>query len=480
MNLDADLCYKILQARDARFDGHFFVGVSTTGIYCRPICAVRIPGRDRCTFYPSAAGAEAAGYRPCLRCRPELAPGHAPIDSVKRVARAVVARIEQGALGTGGLEELAEEFGLSTRQLRRIVSAEYGVNPIAIAKTRRLLLAKQLLTDTQLRIVDIAFASGFSSVRQFNRTFVQDYRLSPGALRRRQPQQTGIGIPLKLGFRGAFAWSAMTGFLLGRASMRTERMAGDRYVRAVRLGAHQGWIAAQPASHNVLQVEVAPSLLPALPELQARLRRLFDLDANPAVIESHLERDPALRALIQRTPGLRVPGAFDGFELALRAILGQQVTVKAATTIFGRFVDTFGQPIETPVPELDRLAPTAADVASASLQQLIDHGLTRKRAETVSFAARAIADGIIRFDPSMDATEVHRRLREIPGIGPWTAEYIAMRALGDPDGFPSSDLGLMRALNMNKPAELEALAESWRPWRAYAAIHAWHSLGAGG
>ena len=480
MNLDADHCYQILQARDARFDGHFFVGVSTTGIYCRPICAVRIPGRDRCTFYSNAASAEAAGFRPCLRCRPELAPGHAPVDSVKRLARAVVTRIESGALTAGSLEDLADEFGLSSRQLRRVVNAEYGVNPLAIAKTRRLLLAKQLLTDTPLRVVDIAFASGFASVRQFNRLFAQEYRLSPAALRRHRPAEAALGIPLKLGYRAPLAWPALTAFLTGRASGRTERVLGERYIRTTRIGEHQGWIVARPVSQAVLQVDVAPSLLPVLPELQARLRRLFDLDANPAIIESHLALHRPLGELVRRTPGLRVPGALDGFELALRAILGQQVTVKAATTIFGRFVDTFGKAIETPVPEVDRLVPAADDIADATLQQLIDRGLTRKRAETISLLARAVADGAIRLEPSADTAEVRRQLQDIPGIGVWTAEYIAMRALGDPDAFPHSDLGLLRALKIDKPAELEAIAAVWRPWRAYAALHAWNSLGTGG
>lgn len=285
---------------------------------------------------------------------------------------------------------------------------------------------------------------------------------------------------IRLEFQDAFAWKATTRFLQGRACARTERMVGERYVRLVRLGDRNGWIAVRPPLDNALHVEVSPSLQPALDELRPRLRRLFDLDAELAIIESHLARHPVLRELLMRTPGLRVPGTFDGFELTLRAILGQQITVKAATTIFGRFVETFGEPLDTPFAGLDRLAPTAGDIASASLQQLIDRGLTRKRAETVGFVARAIAEGSVRFDFSMDAAEVRRRLRAIPGIGPWTAEYVAIRALGDPDGFPSSDLGLMRALKVTKPAELEALSAEWQPFRAYAAIHVWNGLGAGG
>lgn len=480
MNLDAEHCYSVIRARDARFDGAFFVGVSTTGIYCRPICTVRTPRQDRCTFYPSAASAEAAGFRPCLRCRPELAPGRAPVDSVRQTAQAVIARIEAGALTDGSLEDLAAEFGLSSRQLRRTVNAEYGVTPLAVAQTRRLLLAKQLLTDTDLRVVDVAFASGFSSVRQFNRRFAQAYRLNPMALRRRPPAITGTGIPLKLGFRAPIAWQALIRFLVGRAGGRTECLVDDQYLRTIRVGKHSGWIAARPVSHGVLQVDVAPSLLAALPQLQMRLRRLFDLDANPAIIDAQLEGHPRLAELVRRTPGLRVPGAVDGFELALRAVIGQQVTVKAATTIFGRFVDTFGQAVETPLAHLDRLAPTAEDVAAATLQQLIDRGLTRRRAETVGLLARAAADGLLKLDLPADVHDMRRRLQEIAGIGVWTAEYVAMRALGDPDAFPHADLGLLRALDIDNPRQLQAEAQAWRPWRAYAAVHVWNGRGSGG
>ncbi|MEX2333998.1 MAG: AlkA N-terminal domain-containing protein [Pseudohongiella sp.] len=480
MNLDADHCYPIVQARDARFDGVFFVGVSSTGIYCRPVCTVRTPGRQRCSFFANAASAEAAGFRPCLRCRPELAPGRAPVDSVRQSARLLFDAIQSGALADGNMEDLATRFGLSSRQLRRIVQAEYGVNPLAIERTRRLLLAKQLLTDSSLRVVDVAFACGFASVRQFNRLFVEAYRMNPSALRRHKAADSGLGIPLKLGFRGPLAWPALAGFLAGRGSVRTECLIDGRYVRTVRLANHVGWIAVQPESETVLKVEVSPALLPVLPELQMRLRRLFDLDASPLIIDSQLSANARLKPMIERTPGLRVPGALDGFELALRAIVGQQVSVKSATTVFGRFVETFGQVIETPFPMLDRLAPTADAVAAAELPQLIALGLTGKRAATVLTLARAVADKGIILDPSADAEQVRAQLLALPGIGPWTTEYIAMRALGDPDAFPASDLALMKIMSTEKPKVLQAEAEAWRPWRAYAAIHVWHSLSAGG
>lgn len=482
VSLSSAHCYEVVKARDARFDGLFFVGVSTTGVYCRPVCRVRTPGRDRCSFFANAASAEAAGFRPCLRCRPELAPGAAPADAAQRVANTAVARIEAGALSGGSVEELAAELGVSSRQLLRAVESEYGVSPLALAQTQRLLLAKQLLTDTPLRVIDVAFGSGFASVRQFNRLFRQAYRLNPLALRKQSAKQPTPGqhILLKLGFRPPLAWLPLVQFLAGRASTRTEKLNGDSYLRSVRLGQHRGFIRARPLGPSVLGVEVAPSLLPVLPELRRRLRRLFDLEANPLVIDQLLRRRPELRSRLRRTPGLRVPGAFSGFELALRAVLGQQITVKAATTIFGRFVETFGGKVETPEPEVDRFAPDAADIANAGLQQLIDRGLTQRRAESVRALARAVADGVVKLDPPVDFVAMRGTLQELPGIGPWTAEYIAMRALGDPDAFPHSDLGLLNAVQLEKPAALLAMAEAWRPFRAYAALHLWHGYSAGG
>jgi AraC family transcriptional regulator of adaptative response / DNA-3-methyladenine glycosylase II len=480
VTLDPARCYEIIKARDARFDGAFYVGVSTTGVYCRPVCTVRTPGRDRCSFFVNAASAEAAGFRPCLRCRPELSPGAAPVDAVRRVANLAVARIEAGALGEGSVEDLADELGISARQLHRVVEAEYGVGPLALARTRRLLLAKQLLTDTSLRVVDVAFASGFSSLRQFNRQFRESYRMTPLSLRRRQSARVGPQIVLKLGFRPPLAWRPLIHFLAGRAGARTDKVDGDRYLRSVRLGQHRGFILAEPLGPSLLGVQIAPTLLPVLPELRVRLRRLFDLEANPTVIDAFLKKQRELGRYLRRTAGLRVPGAFCGFELALRAVLGQQVTVKAATTIFGRFVQTFGAAVETPDHAVDRVAPDAADVAGATLQQIIDRGLTRKRAESVRALARAVADRELQLDPPADVSRVRAALRELPGIGPWTAEYVAMRALGDPDAVPHSDLGLMRALTVDKPAALLSRAEAWRPWRAYAALHLWHGYAAGG
>jgi AraC family transcriptional regulator, regulatory protein of adaptative response / DNA-3-methyladenine glycosylase II len=472
MELDARICYEALRARDARFDGLFFVGVSTTRVYCRPVCSVRTPGRDRCTFYANAASAEAAGYRPCLRCRPELAPGAAPVDAVSRVARLAVVRIEAGGIDDRGLAALAAELGLSSRQLRRVVEREYGVPPVALAQTRRLLLAKQLITETRLPMAEIAFASGFASVRRFNHLFRTRYRLQPSALRRTPTAAETGAIRLKLGYRPPLAWQPLAAFLGSRGASGVEQFDGRRYLRTVRLGAHSGWIAVEPAPTQ--------PLLPALTQLLPRLRRLFDLDAHPAVIESHLGEDPHLAALLRATPGLRVPGALDGFELALRAVLGQQVSVKAATTLYRRCAERFGSSVQTPHAVLTHLPPRAEEIAEAGLPRLVALGLPRTRALTVQRLAAGVAEGRIRLEPGAPAAATLAALQDVPGIGPWTAQYVAMRALGDADALPHADLGLLRALGLRRAAELAQAAERWRPWRAYAALHLWHSLGAGG
>lgn len=491
MMLDPRHCYEALAARDVRFDGVFFVGVSSTGIYCRPVCPVRIPGFERCSFYPSAASAEKAGFRPCLRCRPELAPGSSSVEASARLARAAAARIDAGALSEGTVADLARELGVGARQLRRVVQSELGVSPSALAQTRRLLLAKQLLTDTDLRVVDIAFASGFSSVRQFNRTFRQRYRMSPSALRKKSRPATlgdsageavgdsvgappGDSIVVKLGIRPPIAWTGLLDFLSARAAQRAERRQGDRYQRTVHLDAHRGWLSAIPdAAQRNLHVTLSLSLTPVLPQLLARLRRLFDLDANPMIVDRHLADDPLMAPRVQTRPGLRVPGAFDGFELALRAILGQQISVAAASTLYARIVAAFGAEVATPIAGLDRCVPRAEDLALRTVDEIRALGLPTRRAETVHRLAAAVADGTLALDATGDIGATRASLLAIPGIGPWTCEYIAMRALGDPDAIPASDLGLLRASDCDNPRDLLRQAEAWRPWRAYACLHLW-------
>lgn len=474
MQLDSNHCYTALKARDRRFDGQFFVGVSTTGVYCRPVCPARTPGRDRCTFFAHAALAEADGYRPCLRCRPELAPGKAPIDSREVLARRAAQRIEQGVLDDGNLESLAAELQISSRQLRRVVEAEFGVGPLALAQTRRLLRAKQLLTDTRMPVVDVAFASGFASLRQFNRLFKQRYRLSPTALRERGAADQHDGLLLRLGYRPPLDWSALTGFLTSRGCPRSEQIVDGRYVRIWREGDRQGWIAAKPVRDRpLIEIEIAPSLSGHVAAITSRLRALFDLDTDPRITSASLTKS------MRKSTGLRVPGAVDGFEVALRAVLGQQISVKAATTVFGRFVERFGLPVKTPWPRLDRTAPDARRIAMARPQTLIDLGLTRRRAETIRSLANAFLNNKLELNPGADLSLMRQRLLALPGIGPWTTEYIAMRVLRDPDAFPASDLGLIRGAGADNARQLTAMAEAWRPWRAYAAIHIWQQSSGG-
>ena len=332
MRLTEDSCYRALTARDRRFDGVFFVGVKSTGIYCRPVCPARTPRRDRCRFFVAAAAAEQAGFRPCLRCRPELAPGQAPVDSKSRFAHDIAARIEAGALDDdGSLEHLAGEFGLSSRQFRRIVAAELGVSPVELAQTRRLLLAKQLLTETRLPIIEVAFASGFASVRRFNALFRAHYRLTPSRLRKAADSPAdGHTLRLTLSYRPPLAWDEMLGFLAARAIAGVEAVEKRTYLRTVALRKHRGWLRVGRAENgHALSVDLSPSLTPVLPNVLARLRSLFDLDARPDVVAEHLAADDRLRPLVRQTPGLRVPGCFDAFELAWRAVLEEGKTAEA-------------------------------------------------------------------------------------------------------------------------------------------------------
>lgn len=482
MILDHRHCYQALKARDARFDGVFFVAVSTTKIYCRPICTAKLPQPDRCTFYPHAALAEQAGYRPCLRCRPELAPGYAVVDAQRTAAHWAMARIREGALDHVSWDTLAAEYGLSARQLRRSVEHEYGVPPIELAQTQRLLAAKQLLTDTTLSMSAVADASGFGSVRRFNHLFRTTYGLNPLKLRQQQaPHRSEDAVTLKLAYRPPLHWTHLAGFLASRGAVGVETRTGDHYRRTVRIGTHRGWIGVAPiAERHQLALQISAELVPVMTPLLAKVRRLLDLDANPQVIEAHLTQSPFLRQIVSRASGLRVPGTMEGFDLAVRAILGQQVSVKAASTLFKRYTDAFGEAVATPYPELNRLSPTPARVAEAKLQQIIDLGMPAKRAESVHRLAKAVVDDRISLESPADPDATRAALLALPGIGDWTVSYIAMRALRDTDAFPQGDLGLIKAMRLQKPKELLNVAEAWRPWRAYAALHLWNSLNAGG
>lgn len=475
---------RALDARDARFDGVFFVGVASTGIYCRPICPARRTLYRNRRFFSSAAAAERAGFRPCLRCRPELAPGRARVDAVPRLVAAAAQRIAAGALNGTSVEVLASELGVSGRQLRRALQQELGVSPIELAQTQRLLLAKQLLTETRLPMSSIADASGFQSLRRFNALFRDRYRMSPEAIRRtsRTPASRRLDtdgaetLRLALSYRPPIDWGGLMGFLGPRATPGVETVRDGCYARTVRIGSHTGviraWHDATTRPNPSVQLEVSASLLPVLMPLCARIRHLFDLDAEPSAIENHL-RATQFHALDRRHNGLRVPGAFDGFELALRAILGQQVTVKGATTLSGRLARVFGEPVVTNDVSLNHVTPDAARIADASLNRIRDIGLPVARAASVQALAREVASGSLRIAPDADVREVTAHLTELPGVGPWTADYIAMRALHWPDAFPAGDLALQRAAGGLTAGGLRKLAEPWRPWRSYAAMHLW-------
>ncbi|NET37589.1 MAG: helix-turn-helix domain-containing protein, partial [Cyanothece sp. SIO1E1] len=426
--LDPDCCYQAVLTRDPRFDGVFFVGVSTTGIYCRTVCRARTPQRKNCTFYPSAAAAEQAGLRPCLLCRPELAPGNARIDATGRLAAAVARRIEDGTFIGPRLGDLAQELGVSERHLHRVVRQEFGVSPIELLQTHRLLLAKQLLTDTALPIADVAYASGFRSVRRFNALFHDRYRLQPSQLRKTKTATMAQDyLVCEVAYRPPLDWPALLSYLAGRAIAGVETIAGDRYLRTVRLGQQHGWLTVEPVSNKqALRVTLSLSLIPVLLSVLARIKTLFDLAAEPQQIAAHLG------SLARHHPGLRVPGAFDGFEIAIRTIIGQQVSVKAATTLMGRFVRCFGEPMVTPFPTLTHLTPTAEQIAQVDLEAIAALGILPTRARSIVALAEAIAAQTLSLTPGCAIDPTIAQLQALPGIGPWTAEYIAMRVLADP------------------------------------------------
>jgi AraC family transcriptional regulator of adaptative response / DNA-3-methyladenine glycosylase II len=472
--------YSALIARDPRFDGVFYVGVTSTGIYCRPICPVKTPKESNCRFFDSAQAAEKESFRPCLRCRPELAPGHAPVDDAARIAHLIAQRLENGEIeGGSGLEAIAAQFELSTRQIRRIVQKEMGVSPVELVQSRRLLLAKQLLTETGLPITQIAFASGFASLRRFNDAFLNRYRMPPSRLRKKilgdaETLAAAETSTVQLVYRPPYDWTGMLAFLKARAMQGTEWVTDDSYSRTVRLGKHRGWISVRhDPGRRALLVQFTHTLTPALPTLLSRLRNLFDLSARPDVIAARLKRDKTLRASVAANPGLRVPGAFDVFEMTVRAVLGQQVTVKAATTLAGRFAEAFGERIATPFPALSRLTPTAERIARAAVGDIARLGIIAARATSIIALAKAISTGELQLGAGMNPDTAIAELVKVPGIGPWTAHYIAMRALRWPDAFPKEDIAVQKNLGGVTAKQAEEISQAWRPWRSYAVLHIW-------
>lgn len=480
---DARICEQAWRSRDPRFDGLFFVAVPSTRIYCRPVCPA--PAPKRVEYFASAAACEAAGYRPCLRCRPELSPA----DGAWRRGDAVLARalklIDEGLPDTQPLAALAARVGIGERQLRRLFVDRLGVPPLGVHGTRRLLFAKQLLTESALPVTEVAHAAGFRSVRRFNAAFRDAYRMAPRDLRRQRAGAPGETLTLRLGYRPPYDFAAMLDFLRGRALPGVEAVDAVSYSRVFGLLESPGWLrvsqwpparsAAGRGNEHALKLELRGASPSRMLEIVQRLRRMFDLDADPRAISDVLAGDARLRPLVRRRPGLRVPGGWDGFEIAVRAIIGQQISVAGARTLAARLSQRFGQALPVPFASgLDHLFPTPQALADADLAAI---GLTRARAETVRTMARALLDGRVDFRPERTLDDFTSRWVALPGIGPWTAHYIALRALGHPDAFPAEDLVLQRALpndgSRMTARALTARAEAWRPWRAYSVMQLW-------
>jgi AraC family transcriptional regulator of adaptative response / DNA-3-methyladenine glycosylase II len=475
--LDRDACWRAHRARDARFDGRFYTAVLSTGIYCRPVCPARTPRREHCAYYPSAAAAQAAGFRPCLRCRPELAPGVAGWRGTANTVSRALALIAAGAWGQDDdVEALAERVGVGGRQLRRLFARHVGAPPVKVAQAQRVLLAKRLVADTRLPLADVAAAAGFGSLRRFNDAMLRTFRRPPGALRRARAAPPPDGaITLTLPHTVPYDWTALHGFLAVRAIPGVEEASGGSYRRTVALGGATGTVEVRPApGGGALRATLRLSRVTALAPAVDRLRQLLDLDADSAAIDAHLALDPLLARRIAARPGLRVPGAWDPFELAVRAILGQQVSVAAARTLAGRLAARSGAPVPGAGGALARLFPTPGALAAADLDGL---GLTGARAAALRGLARAVLAEPALLAPAHDLEATVARLTALPGIGRWTAQYVAMRALREPDAFPEGDLGLVRAISTGaepgSPAALRRRSEAWRPWRAYAALHLW-------
>lgn len=488
MQLTADTRarYAAFKAKDARFDGRFFVGISSTGIYCRPVCPARLPKEENCTFYDSASAAEQAGYRPCLMCRPELAPGAAPIDATSALVRKAARLLEESCGSGQNIAEYVHRLGCSDRHLRRAFTAEFKVSPVQYLQTCRLLLAKNLLTDTDLSVMDVAMAAGFGSLRRFNDLFKQQYRMPPTALRKRasNAKESDGNVTLTLAYRPPYQWRQMLDFLAQRAIPGVEAVNGDSYMRTVHyVNTEQkhisGWLlVGHRPQKNALTVTVNSALLPGLPHLLARVRNLFDLHCCPDVVYETLSVMNAFRPGLC-VPGTRLPGCFEPFEMTVRAVLGQQITVKAAGTLAGRLAETYGTPVEIDVEGLSHTFPSASYITALD-GNIFDHlgplGITRTRANTILALAQKIVNGEIDFTLCVQPEVEIKKLLTVPGIGNWTAQYIAMRTLGWPDAFPHTDHGVKKALAPLSENEILEMAETWRPWRGYATINLWNSL----
>lgn len=473
MELDRLVCDRARRSRDARFDGRFFIAVTSTRIYCRPICPARSPNDANIRYYPTAAAAEAAGFRPCLRCRPEASPGTPAWAGTSGVVSRALRLIGEGALDRESVEALSARLGITARHLRRLFLQHVGATPLEVALTRRGHFAKKLLDETTLPFAEVAFAAGFGSVRRFNAQIQRTYSRTPSELRRRRIAAPAAGCyRLSLSYRPPFDWEALMAFLAARATPGVEDVRASRYRRTIAIDGGTGTLeVSHAATRPAIDLEVRFPDSRALLMIVERVRRMFDLGADPAVIAEHLAGDPLLGPVMKRHPGLRAPGAWDGFELSVRAILGQQVSVAAATTIAGRLARRFGSAF---VGEdgLDRTFPTPDQLAHAPIEEV---GVIASRAETIRLLARAVTAGTVTFTTPSAAHDVTTVLQSLPGIGPWTAQYIAMRALGEPDAFLPGDLVLRQMAGNCAIRALEQRSEGWRPWRAYAVMLLWQA-----
>jgi AraC family transcriptional regulator of adaptative response / DNA-3-methyladenine glycosylase II len=491
MPFNDDAAYQVFKARDARFDGRLFVGVTSTGVYCRPICRVRTPRRENCRFFDTPAQAEAATFRPCLKCRPEVAPGPGAAWSVMDASRTLARQAadwldrQLGDDGTPSIAALAERLGVSDRHLRRIFATEHGVTPLQYLQTRRLLLAKQLLTDTRLPVAQVALASGFRSLRRFNAAFSDSYRMNPTRLRAdgadASTASPSEAVEVMLGYRPPYDVPAMLRFLSQRAIPTVETIEGMRIRRSLRagvLGATPGWLEAEflpetPTGGTRVRLRFAPELAPHSGRMVVAARRWLDLDASPQAIDEALADLPG-------DPGLRLPGTVDAFELVVRAVLGQQVTVAGARTLAKRLTERFGEPAVTPWADVSRGFPSPQRIADAPIESIAELGIIRTRAGAIQALARAWPEWSQQLGSPRSPEPLIEQLCALPGIGPWTAHYIAMRALGWPDAFPPKDVAVLKAMNRlfgtTSQREADLHAQRWQPWRAYAVLRLWNSL----
>ncbi len=481
---DAEIFEQARLSRDERFDGRFFVAVKTTGIYCRPICPANLPRRENVRFFSTAAAAAEAGFRPCLRCRPECAPGTPAWAGTSTTVQRGLRLIAEGALDHDNLEGMAGRLGVTGRHLRRLFARHVGASPLAVAHTQRLHFAKRLIDETTLPMKDVCLAAGFGSVRRFNDAFLKTYRRSPRALRRgAETADPHRPLCLTLPYRAPYDWGRLLSFFAARAVPGLERVVDERYQRCVRVGENTGIIDVGDRG-GALSLTAHGIATESLFEVVRRVRGMFDVDAPIDEISRVLGRDRQLRSWLERYPGVRVPGAWDGWELAVRAVLGQQVSVRAATTLAGRVVEAYGDihVVDGAADGPWRIFPSPQRLARARLERI---GIIRSRARSIRELARAVLEGEVRFDATQPIGEFRARLTAVRGIGGWTSEYVAMRALKDPDAFPASDLGLLRAFDRVagrrlRAAELEERAALWRPWRAYAALLTWNADDGGG